>query len=380
VTLGTIYKFTPDGERLWTYHAGKGHQIPDIPAIRDGRLFTATNQGDAIALDMETGAEVWRRKVGNATAGDTWSMTAADDIVIAATPGVDHDQNNNHRFVAMHASDGSEAWHFDPDGMIYNILVSVKDGRAVFSTAFGKVYSLDLQTGRVIWKTPPPQEGNFAMSTGGAMIGSNGIVYVTWNEIRFDPGHAQPHIVPVGRVGAYDFETGNRIWTADMGTFQANNAATVGPSGPGGRLAVVVGVGSNPDIPRLPDVSDGIGPAHPARVVALDAATGAEFWSYTMPTWHGSALDDAKRPDICLPDAFSNAAIGGDGTVYFGFQNGNFYALKDSNEDGTVSESEVSTWQTGAAFQGSPGIAPGMVVATPCNGMHVWRTPLQDAS
>jgi outer membrane protein assembly factor BamB len=367
VSFGNVYKFTKDGERLWTYNSGA--QIPAIPALYDGHLFAATDTGDAFALDMETGKEAWRVKVANGTAGDTWSMTAADGIVIAATKV--NGSSDNYRLVAVHASDGAEAWDFYPDGKIYNILESVKDGRVVFATAYGKVYCLDLQTGGLVWETPQPQKRQLAMSTGGAMMGSNGIVYVTWNEIHSSGPNPMQQ---VGRVGAYDFDTGARIWTADMGAFPANNAATVGPSGPGGRLAVVVGVGSNPEPPiKQLGIRSGFGPPHPTRVVALDAETGATFWSYTMPTWHGAALGDDKRPDICLPDAFSNAAIGGDGTVYFGFQNGNFYSLRDSDENGKISESEVSHWQTGAAFQGSPGIAPGMLVATPCNGMHVWR-------
>merc|ERR1719498_1974161 len=122
--------------------------------------------------------------------------------------------------------------------MIYNVLEGVKDGRVVFSTAFGKVYCLDLQTGKPIWETERPQpQGDFAMSTGGAMIGSNGIVYVTWNEARLNVSGETPEVYQVGRVGAYSFENGTRIWTADMGTYNANNAATVGPSGPGGKLA-----------------------------------------------------------------------------------------------------------------------------------------------
>jgi outer membrane protein assembly factor BamB len=376
VTYGNVYKFSPAGEKLWQYKAGDQVQIPDIPSIYDGRLFAATNTGDAFALDMETGSQVWRRTIGRGTAGDTWSMTAADGIVIAATSGTG-DPSMNHQLVALHASDGSEAWHFDIDGLVYNVLEGIQDGRVVFSTGFGKVFCLDLQTGRVIWETAKPQGGDYAMSTGGAMLGSNGIVYVTWNEAPLGENGQPAPVSPIdpsnGMVGAYSFENGTRIWTADFPTFSANNAATVGPSGPGGKLAVVVGVGSNPSIPNGGDVTSGTGPAHPARVVALDAVTGAEFWSYTLPTWHGAAMGDDQRLDICLPDAFSNAAIGADGTVYFGFQNGNFYALRDDDGDGSISDSEVSTWFTGAAFQGSPGLAPGMVVATPCDGMHVWR-------
>merc|ERR1740123_618435 len=146
--------------------------------------------------------------------------------------------------------------------------------------------------------------------------------------------------------------------------------------GSGGSLAVVVGVGENPDLPDLRLQLFGVrqGPKEKkARVMALDAATGSALWTHELPMWHGWAAGDTALPNhICLPDSFGNPAIGGDGSVYVGFQSGHFYAIRDKDGNGQIEPAEASSFNFNNAFQGSPGIAPGMLVATPCNGMHVW--------
>jgi len=357
VTSGHVHKFSPDGTKLWTHSARA--QIPEVPAIMDGRLFAATDRGEVFALHMETGEKLWNTSVAPSIAGDTWSMTAGEGIVISAAGNADASGGVNTRLVALHALNGSTAWHFDAHGeVLYNILVSIKDGSCVFSTASGKVYRLDLHTGRVQWETPSPGWG---FTTGGSIIGPDGVVYTTWNSG-----------IGEGMVGAYDFGTGRRLWATKVG-LDANNAPAVGRLGKGPELSVVIGVGKNPDPPNsLMGIRSGHGPEKRAQVVALDATTGKLRWKHSLPSWHGAALDDDRRPDICLPDAFSNPAIGGDGTVYVGFQSGHLYSVRDSDGDGHISRAEVSTFQTGAAFQGSPGIAPGMLAATPCNGLLVW--------
>merc|ERR1711933_248702 len=100
---------------------------------------------------------------------------------------------------------------------------------------------------------------------------------------------------------------------------------------------------------------------------------GEEIWRHELPTWHGWAAGD-KMGHVCLPDSSGNPAMGGDGTVYVGFESGAFYGINDANNDGRIDGSEAHKYDTHNASQGSPAIAPGMVVATPCNGMHFFKT------
>lgn len=351
VTSGTIYKFTADGKLLWKHKAT--NQLPGIPAIMDGRLFSATAGGEAFALNMETGEVLWTKKIAPRIAGDTWSMAASNGVVISPAAGKVGDNN---RLVAMNPKDGEVLWtHTNPD-TLYNILVSVKGDSCVFSDCVGGIRRLNLHNGSLVWAYPKPTHASF--TTGGAAIGPDGNVYVTWNEHRKGKE---------GHVGAFTLESGRKLWDTSVG-YEANNAPSVAYQGKAG-LSVIVGVGSNPEPPIPLIIKSGKGPEHKARILALNAATGNVSWRYELEPWHGAALGDDHRSDICLPDAFGNVAIGGDGRVYVGFQSGKLYSV--GGNDGNV---EALTWQTGAAFQGSPGIAPGMLVATPCNGMHVWRS------
>merc|ERR1711924_469218 len=62
---------------------------------------------------------------------------------------------------------------------------------------------------------------------------------------------------------------------------------------------------------------------------------------------------------LCQSEAFSNVAIGGDGTCYVGHTSGQLFALKDKNGDGKIDESqgEVSSYAGNRCYYGSPAIA-----------------------
>jgi len=367
---GNVYKFSQDGKVLWTHVDGTS--IPGVPTIADGALFATNDKGEVFALDMETGKELWRNKTGQCSGSDTWSMTAGEGIVVAPMAQKGHCGMNNH-LAAFNATDGSSLWSFKPKAPIYNLLAAIREGSLVFSDLTGRAYRLGLADGRVLWESPPGLGDNEAESftTGGAVIGSNGVVYVTSNA-KAKGGRGKGW--GGGYVAAFSFADGSLLWRRAT-EYPANNAAAVGRLGAEGPLAVVVGVGENPDLPgaaggllRLVSKRE-----KPGRILALDAATGQELWRRELPMWHGAAAGDTPG-HVCLPDSFGNPAISGDGTVFVGFESGAFYAVNDRNHDGRISDSEVSVYDTKNSFQGSPGLAPGLVVATPCNGMHVFRT------
>lgn len=108
-----------------------------------------------------------------------------------------------------------------------------------------------------------------------------------------------------------------------------------------------------PRLPRLPssrreDRSPPLAPRRPAplrralspEVVAFDAETGVPTgWRYDPPPHRkllaeGDSLLSADH--VCLPDAWTNAAIDADGTVYIGHMSGNLFALRDKDGDDLV--------------------------------------------
>jgi glucose dehydrogenase len=140
----------------------------------------------------------------------------------------------------------------------------------------------------------------------------------------------------------------------------------------GSSLSVVIAAGINPPMSTSSKPADGTdGDPLSSSTLALDAETGRVLWSYEMPPWRGPAAGDSATR-MCLPDSSANIAIGGDGVVYVPHADGVLYALADRNGDGTISDDEVSRYDFGQTFQGSPAIAPGMLAVAPCNGLAAW--------
>jgi len=361
-----LRKFNPDGKILWNFTDTS--TIPEVPSLYNGAIYFTNDKGHVTALEMETGDVIWRKsalvKDAKSSAPDTWSMSAADGTVISA---VSASGQVNEYLVALDAKTGKVRWSFKPDDAIYNVLVAITNGSAIFSDYTGKAYNVDLKTGERRWKAGPAEDKvETDFSTGGTVVGPNGVAYVTSN--------AKVANKSSGFVTAFNITNGKILWRTST-DYAANNGAVVGTIG--GRLAVAIGVGLNPDMPdplkqKLKKVHDNATslPEKKGRVLALDAETGKQLWSHEMPLWHGWGAGEKAR-SVCLPDSFGNAAISGDGTVYVGFQSGHFYGINDLDNDGKISPEEASFYDTGRCFQGSPAIAPGMLVATPCNGMHV---------
>lgn len=388
---GEVRKMSRTGDLIWSHQ--EPEQIPSNPALLDGKLYVGAASGIVVALDTETGKVVWRHVPATAqrSGGDTWSVTAAQGVVIVPRRSpTNPEKGPSDLLVGLSAASGFKLWEVPvPNGGVYNYLGAVVDGTLIFADVLGAPYRLSLFTGQTIWQAPPLPNASF--TTGGAIVGSNGVIYVTSNVA------GTPHITPAeviqwmkklnttaenviklagynspeGRLSAYALSEGLLLWSKPL-PYPANSGPAVGrTAGPDGPLAVVVGSAKNPTLP-LPWLAK---EEEPMLIVALDASSGEHIWNVSLPTWRGWAVGDAILPvqHICLPDSFSNTAIGGDGTAYVGAMDGNLYAVRDLDGDGSIDpETEVRSYNAKAAFQGEPAIAPKMLAIAPCDSMHVF--------
>lgn len=126
-------------------------------------------------------------------------------------------------------------------------------------------------------------------------------------------------------------------------------------------------------------------------LLVLDAETGVERWRYEPPRWgrHACAGDEElyfrrrrndhpSRDDVCMPDSWGQATIDAAGTAFVGMMDGRMYAVRDIDGDGRIDDApekdEVTLYDFGTAFQGSPAIARSFLAAAPCGGgLWVWR-------
>jgi len=443
---GRLYKFTADGALVWK-HQTQG-SIPTVPSLMGGSLFFNRRDGYVLALDMETGRELWASKISNYTGGDTACVFAIDGLVISATqigavviPG---SAENNNAVVAVHAANGSHAWTFSHAWPTFNFQASSPgDGTLVFQDRAGGLYRLGLANGSLIWesgirdRTPPD------FSTGAAVVGPNGIVYVASNYRSR------------GIIHAYALTDGKLLWRNEVG-LDVNQAVAVGKLAGSERLSVVAGVGQNPAFPllavliwlsfpatallallccgccacrwccgrpckfcrsalllllfvcALPFLLVGYQKLYlaldgrpswlfftkelPAALVALDAETGEQRWTYRPPPFIKWACEGDEEwllarmynlyvlkehgDPICLPDSWAQAVIGGDGTAYAGFEDGHLYAVWDADGSGAIDpETEVSRHYFSQGFQASQALAPGLLAVAPCGGgLYVWKS------
>jgi len=389
---GKLRKFSADGALLWTNTANfdiKKRQAAQFvtggPVLLGGAVFIGSVDGHITAVDAASGRMLWRERVAASCGPDSWSLAGVGGTVFAAMRSADlhpePDFGGADQIIAVDASSGRVVWTFQlpaEDMIVYNWLGSFADDppSLLFSTVLGRPYRLRLCDGTVVWQGPAISNAtNTPMpTTGGMALGPSGLAYVPRN-VAVDGGKQR------GLLSAYNISTGAIVWTRPL-ALPTSNAPAIGRlSGASGSMSVVVAVGENawfPDpIAELRGTfADGTPVAYNSEILALDAATGEPTgWRYAPPPHRRPQAEGDAYPDhICLPDAWSNAAIGGDGTVYIGHMSGNIFALRDADGDGALDADagEVQSYYGGRCYQGSPGVAPGMVVSTPCDGMHVF--------
>lgn len=271
------------GLRLaWSYRT-PGTFLTGSPVIADGVVYAGTRDEDGDgnaamhAVDLATGTQLWETEVPSSIHG---SPAVADGAVFVPTV--------RGTLFALDATTGSVRWQRDPEpsGNEYNqrsysyYSPAVADGKVywAYQTRYGKasqglLVALDTVTGDAVWEAPMT---GATMSDGTPAV-ADGRVYVG-NQTA-------------SRVLAYDAETGARQWVSSdvLGGWQDGI-----PTAAGGRVFI----GSNNGL------------------VARDAATGADLWTYRSP--HSSKVSSGSTP--------SAAAVEGD-TVYMGFPSGAVTAL-----------------------------------------------------
>lgn len=372
-----VRKYSKEGQLIWSHQEPEA-TFPAVPSLAENKIVVGLTNGVVLAIDINSGKEVWRKQVGLSAGGDTASMTVVDGLAVAAVTKGDGSGGGNNCLVALDLQTGDTRWEHMVEPTMFNALLDASEGSLFFADSNGAPQRLNLSDGTVIWKgTDSPQA---AFSTGGAVLGPNNVLYVTGNEVGKLPIPATLGSAlglpstQSGYVAAYAVEDGRQLWKQrTAGALAANAGAAVGPLTPGGPLAVVFATGDNPDM--------AVSPIHFSKgrkVQAVSAATGDLIWTYDMPDYTKgvAAGDDKVAPNmICLPDSWSNPAIGADGTSYLGNEDGRIYALKDLNGDGHITGGEVSSLDVHFAFQGSPAIAPGLLAVASCGSFHVFLSP-----
>jgi len=428
---GHVYKFSESGQSLWNYSSAA--RLTASPTIREGNMFLVTKNGELRAIDLNWGTLRWRKRHGPCSAADGSSVTANEDVVVFALAKSSSCLHNDN-IIAVSSKTGKLKWSYFPDEPFHGLQPAVQDDSVIFAAASGRAYRLDLATGKEIWKTDGPGlHSAMDVRSTSTIIGPNGVVYVTTGA---DP-KASSHSTfgePVVYLRALNFTSGKVLWSVNCAG-SAPTVGQLHPS-QNGPLSVVVAIlgDSCPAVnaesvkalgrrsrlialdaingtrlnwtfapadfqQKKPRGEDGIAPAtspgnqtrNPSKDSAL--ATGSAPARAAGPRDHRVALETQSNETLeipagvvlntdkthpgCMPQSLSDPILAGDGTVYMSSKTGAFYAIRDQDGDGiintTVESGEVMRISTGGVSWQSLGIATGMLVASSCDGVRVFK-------
>ena len=254
---------------------------------------------------------------------------------------------------AMDAKSGCLLWVFQANGPVRSAILAAKSGAGwslLFGDQIGWFYSLDSQTGRLLWKRKV--DSHEATRLTGSPVEQNGIVFVpaaSWEETR-SGGPDYVCCTFRGSVTALRVKDGSVVWKSYLvdppkrTVGLAGGLQMYGPSGAGiwsaptvdrKRGLLYVGTGNNYSPPAT-KTSDAI--------VALQIATGRIRWVQQTTSGDAAHQECDEEKANCPPDYDYGASpvlvhIPGRDVVIAGQKSGIVYAL-DPDQNGKI------LWQT----------------------------------
>jgi outer membrane protein assembly factor BamB len=280
----------PAGAPVWKFQAGAS--VVSTPAVVGGALFVGADDGKLYALDASTGKLRWSFK----TLGAIRSSPAVGGglVVFVSRDGSAYGVDATTGVERWKFTTGGERWYearglnfMSPKSQtvpeVWDLYLSspaiVRD-RVYFGSGDGFVYALDLARGTEVWKykTGDVVHASPAVAGGRVLVGSfdswfYALDAATGKELwRFKTGSADLNHTGVqssaavagdtvvfgcrdGRVYALDTATGALRWQAD----HAGTWVNASPAIVGGKVYY--------------------GTSIPSRIIARDAATGAQVFS-----------------------------------------------------------------------------------------------------
>lgn len=249
--LQTIHN-TVDVTKVWSTSAGTGvgkKFIKLSPAYQNNRLFIADNLGTITSLDPNTGRRGWHVKttlpitggptadagmifVGTSTAevaafdqtdgAQRWKTRVPSEVLAAPTAsnGTLLIKTIDGQLTALNEVTGEVLWHYQED--VPSLIlrgsspVVTNNDTAVAGFANGKLVSLDINTGNLLWKKAiaTPEQGNVIANMvdidATPMIQDNTLYAATYQ----------------GNIAALNLQSGQTLWQHDISTYAGITASS----------------------------------------------------------------------------------------------------------------------------------------------------------
>lgn len=251
-TIVSIYGLDVDGNTarsLWTRNDLAADRIVASPLQIDGVAYVATSDNFLLALDSETGNEIWRFEADFSL----WSQPVHHDGILYIT-------SMDRNIYAINAADGSEIWSVELSGaMSAKPVLNVEDNLVYAASYDRSVHALNMDSGAEawvveatdwIWSAP-------ALADGKLYFGDSS-----------------------GNVFAADASTGEILW--ESGVHAMNTVAGAAQNPP---LEIKGAIQASPVVQDgvVYFASLGNEESEEGLLVAIDAETGDELWQTTTP-------------------------------------------------------------------------------------------------
>ena len=229
--------------RMWSANVGKGERrlgAQQGPAVADGRVFAAAVEGGVRALDLQTGAQVWRyasdlRLTGGPGVGDglvvvgsldgdvvaldastgaeRWRAAVTSEVIAAPAVGLGmvFVRSNDGRVTAFDAATGARRWFWNHDVPTLTVRGNsapvLGPGFVFVGNDDGSLAAISSSDGRPLWDVPVALgEGRTELDrmadVDGAPVLEGSTLYATSFK---------------NQTIAIDAPTGRPLWVADRG-------------------------------------------------------------------------------------------------------------------------------------------------------------------
>jgi outer membrane protein assembly factor BamB len=314
----------PPFRRLWEVRTHSLLEFP--PVVAYGRLLVGSNAGRFLAIDAETGHIAWRKNFGRCIAA---SPAVGDNVVyqplMDPSPCREHKEDAPGFMIALDADTGTELWRFRA-GVIESSPLLV-DGIVYFGSWDHKLYALDASTHRVRWTftTGDKVKDGVAYRNGTVYFGSyDGKVYALdartgkkrWSASGNENFYSTPAVAygrvyignTDGRVYAYGAKSGHLLWARSTGKYVYASPAiwnkrVYAGSYDGHFYALDAGTGdvrwkfnAHGAVSGSATVIDGVVyfSTLSDRTYGLDARTGKKLWQFGDGQYNPGVADEER--------------------------------------------------------------------------------------
>jgi outer membrane protein assembly factor BamB len=246
-------KFVQQVEVKRVWHTSLGGELPKLrlglgPAVDGNRIFLASGKGVVEAVDVNSGHEVWSRKLGTMIGG---GPGVGGGIVAVGTSGG--------QAVALSESDGKVLWRVPLGGEILSA-PAIGGNAVIVHTVDGKLFGLSAANGEQLWVSDQQVPRLSLRGTSPPLIEGD-IVYTGFDN---------------GRLVAVTLAGGNGVWDVAVG--QAHGSS---------ELQRLIDV----DSPAVIDGDDIFSVSYQGRVVRLSRDSGSVVWTRDVSSSRGLAID-----------------------------------------------------------------------------------------